>query len=197
MKRYTKNPRIITEKSFHALSDSLDDLGDLSGVVHDLNSDQVIGGNQRSRVFDINKCQITIAERYDPPDRQGTVAHGFVIWKGAKYAYRQVRWTAEQCEEANIKANKLGGEWDFDTLANEFEIDDLLDWGFDEDELVGVDFTHEELRETQMKLGLRSWVRFLISAPLERAGEVREVIETLQKLDDEIEIDYGSNERPV
>ena len=31
---------------------------------------------------------------------------------------------------ANIKANKLGGEWDFDKLANEFELDELLEWGF-------------------------------------------------------------------
>ena len=27
------------------------------------------------------------------------------------------------------------GEWDFDTLANEFELDDLLEWGFDKKEL--------------------------------------------------------------
>ena len=27
------------------------------------------------------------------------------------------------------------GSWDFDTLANEFELDDLLDWGFDKQEL--------------------------------------------------------------
>jgi hypothetical protein len=30
------------------------------------------------------------------------------------------------------------GEWDFDVLANEFEVDDLLDWGFKEFEL-GID----------------------------------------------------------
>lgn len=31
------------------------------------------------------------------------------------------------------------GEWDFDKLANEFELDDLLEWGFQENEL-GVQF---------------------------------------------------------
>jgi len=130
MKLYTKNPRQITEKQYKDLGGSLHRLGDLSGIVHDLNSDEVIGGNQRSRVFDIDKCQIEIVQQLDQPDEQGTVAHGFVVWEGKRYAYRQVRWTPKECEEANIRANKAGGTWDFDTLANEFELDDLLEWGF-------------------------------------------------------------------
>jgi pimeloyl-ACP methyl ester carboxylesterase len=46
-----------------------------------------------------------------------------------------VRWDARQCEKANIVANKAGGGWDFDTLANEWEKDDLLMWGFEDAEL--------------------------------------------------------------
>jgi len=37
--------------------------------------------------------------------------------------------------ELNVRLNKNVAEWDFDTLANEFELDDLLDWGFDKGEL--------------------------------------------------------------
>ena len=135
MKHYHKNPRQITDKQFEQLSQTLSDLGDLSGVVHDLNSDEIIGGNQRSRVFDINQCEIEIIEKYDSPDHQGTVAHGFVIWNDKKYAYRQVRWSPDECEQANIVANKAGGNWDFDILANEFELEDLKDWGFSEHDL--------------------------------------------------------------
>ncbi len=135
MDYYHKNPRQITDKQFKQLQETLLELGDLSGIVHDLNSNEIISGNQRSRVFDINKCEVEITERYDKPDKQGTVAIGFVIWQGAKYNYRQVRWTERQCEKANIVANKGGGDWNFDTLANEFELDDLLDWGFSEFEL--------------------------------------------------------------
>lgn len=130
MKLYHKNPRQITEKQFTDLGSSLSRLGDLGGIVHDLNSDEIIGGNQRSRVFDVNKCEIELVEQYAEPDEQGTVGVGFVLWKGKRYAYRQVRWTPKQCEEANIRANKNGGSFDFDTLANEFELDDLLEWGF-------------------------------------------------------------------
>jgi hypothetical protein len=52
MKHYHKNPRQITKKQFADLQDSLKRLGDLSGIVHDLTSDEVIGGNQRMDVFD-------------------------------------------------------------------------------------------------------------------------------------------------
>lgn len=135
MKTYHKNPRQITTKQYSDLERWLRELGDLSGIVHDLNSDEIIGGNQRSRVFDVNACQTEITMQLDAPDEQGTVANGFIIWEGKRYAYRQVRWNAKQCEQANIVANKAGGAWDFDVLANEFEMPELIEWGFSEGEL--------------------------------------------------------------
>ena len=138
MKNYHKNPRQIKDKQFRDLRAWLLELGDLSGIVHDLNSDEVIGGNQRMRAIDIAKCEIVLIEEPHDPDVQGTVAHGYVIWQGAKYNYRQVRWTEQQCEKANIVANKAGGSWNFETLANEFDVGELLEWGFTEMELGGV-----------------------------------------------------------
>lgn len=135
MKPYHKNPRQIKEKQFQDLRAWLLELGDLSGIVHDLNSDEVISGNQRVRAIDVAKCKVVLTEEPHEPDAQGTVAHGYVIWQGAKYNYRQVRWDARQCEKANIVANKAGGGWDFDTLANGFEMNDLLEWGFEDWEL--------------------------------------------------------------
>lgn len=135
MKHYHKNPRQITKKQFADLQDSLRRLGDLSGIVHDLNSDEIIGGNQRMDVFDVKSAQIELTEKFDQPDEQGTVARGFVIWQDKKYTYRAVMWDDKTREEANIRANKAGGSWDFDMLANEFEIPDLLEWGFSADEL--------------------------------------------------------------
>ncbi len=131
-KSYRKNPRQITLKQFDSLSDSLARLGDLSGVVHELNTDEIIGGNQRIKVFGIEKCEIELVQTFDEPDAQGTVAQGFIIWEGKRYSYRQVRWNERQAEEANIVANRAGGSWDYDILANEFELSDLLAWGFEE-----------------------------------------------------------------
>lgn len=135
MKLWDKNPRQITEQQFKDLKRWLDELGDLSGIVHDLNSDMIIGGNQRSRVFDINECEIVLTEQFDEPDRQGTVALGYVIWKNSKYAYRQVRWDAGKCEAAGIIANKAGGDFDMDSLANWYDPSLLLNWGFTKGEL--------------------------------------------------------------
>lgn len=135
MKSYSKNPRKISEQQLAELESYLRELGDLSGVVHDLNSDQIIGGNQRSQVFDINQCQIEIQHHMKKPDAQGTVALGYVIWKGKRYGYRQVRWTPKQCEKANIVANKAGGEWDDELLKRFFKDKDLSDWGFSSDEI--------------------------------------------------------------
>ncbi len=41
----------------------------------------------------------------------------------------------EDERELNIRLNKSGGEWDFDILANQFDIEELKDWGFKEIEL--------------------------------------------------------------
>lgn len=134
METYHKNPRQITEKQFSDLKGWLRELGDLSGIVHDLNSNETISGNQRARVVKINECKIVLVEEHEP-DEQGTVALGYVIWEGNRYNYRQVRWTPDQCSMGNIIANKAGGDWDWDLLANQFEINDLLDWGFSDFDL--------------------------------------------------------------
>ena len=137
MKHYHKNPRAITEKQIENLRETLPELGDLGGVVHDLNSDEVIGGNQRIRAMGLLGVEPVIVQRYDPPNAQGTVAVGYYEVNGEQFKYRAVMWTPRQCEKANIVANKAGGTWDFDTLANDFEMADLLEWGFEEGELVG------------------------------------------------------------
>ncbi len=134
-KAYHKNPRKISEKQMEALRRDLAELGDLSGIVHDLNTDEIVGGNQRSRVFDLGKCEIVLTSEQETPDEQGTVGLGYVVWQGKRYAYRAVRWDAKTCEKANIVANKAGGAWDLDVLTGSFEVDDLLEWGFEPVEL--------------------------------------------------------------
>jgi len=44
-KLYHKNPRQISERQYADLRRWLSEFGDLSGVVHDLNSDEIIVGN--------------------------------------------------------------------------------------------------------------------------------------------------------
>jgi len=118
MKSFPSNPRQITKKRASRLQDTLARLGDLSGIVHNLETDEIAGGHQRLRVmfgeqageFRVSDADIEIVMQLDAPDSQGTVAHGFLIWRGGRYAYRQVRWDAETMREANIAAN-LGAVW--------------------------------------------------------------------------------------
>jgi len=41
----------------------------------------------------------------------------------------------KEVEELNIRLNKNTGSWDFDILANNFELEDLKEWGFEDREL--------------------------------------------------------------
>ena len=50
----------------------------------------------------------------------------------------EVNLTRDRERELNIRLNRNVGQWDFDLLANNFEIDELTDWGFEPKEL---DFT--------------------------------------------------------
>lgn len=187
MKNYHKNPRQITEKQFEQLKKELKELGDLSGIIHDLNSDEIIGGNQRSKVFDINKCEIKIENKLSKPDKQGSIAFGYVIWEGCKYAYRQVKWTPKQCEKANIIANRAGGSFDFDILANEFEVPDLLEWGFEESEFIGT-----ESKEKKEELKPYKKTHFLISIDVNQSYQLLKFIETIKTIDG-IEIEQSTN----
>jgi DNA modification methylase len=129
---YPTNPRQISRKRHRRLADTLSRLGDISGIVHNLETDQIIGGNQRVSVF--QDGAVELVEQFEEPDEQGTVGLGFVIWQGKPYAYRQVRWDEATAREANIEANLGGGTWDFDMLAN-WDAGELMDFGFDEDML--------------------------------------------------------------
>ena len=106
---YFKNPRHITETEFKQLKKSLDTFGLIDKPI--INADAantIIGGHQRKHVLEASgvkeiECWI--------PDRE---------------------LSDKEVEELNIRLNKNTGQWDFDVLANEFELDDLLDWGFSE-----------------------------------------------------------------
>lgn len=143
VKTYHKNPRKINEDELQKLQNDLEELGDLSGIVHDLNSNEIIGGNQRSKIF--AECIPTITKTFDKPTKAGTVALGTVEYQKEEYAYRQVRWTEKQCEKANIVANKAGGDWDSDILLKEFDAADLAEWWFKDYELLGLGMEIEDL----------------------------------------------------
>jgi len=168
MKHYHKNPRTISKKRFEKLRADLAEYGDLGGIVHDLNSGEVVGGNQRMEAIDLNKCQVEITHKLESPDAQGTVAHGYVIWKGNRYAYREVRWTPEICEKANLIANFDGGTWDGDILS-----------GWDPELLTDIGFDKDYLAEIKTDLG---WMSALVESQIPEAIDVEPEIDRAAEL---------------
>jgi len=109
---YYKNPRQLTEKQFNQLKKSIDKFGMIDKPIINADSrNTIIGGHQRLNVLRADK--IDSVECWVPDHELDE----------------------KEVEELNIRLNKNTGEWDFDVLANEFQLDDLLDWGFDKGEL--------------------------------------------------------------
>ena len=62
------------------------------------------------------------------------------------------RLSPKECREYCIRSNKnIAGVWGWDSLANNYDAADLLDWGFTEEELGGDAFDTESEHETATK----------------------------------------------
>jgi len=139
VKSYLTNPRSITDRALKRLRQSLDELGDLGGVVFDQNSGQIVGGHMRLRSmfgesageFNVQDADIELIADYDPPTMQGTIAEGFLRWRGGRYSFRKVRWDEATFRRANFVANQPAGDWDWNQIANTISITDLTAWGID------------------------------------------------------------------
>lgn len=128
------NPRTIKADRASKLGEYLAEYGDLSGLVYNSNPEceAIVSGHQRTNEFKKRKGKLTILERYDPPQEDGTVARGFIeLQNGQRYVYREVYWLKEKADAATIVANGQFGEWDSDKLANEwnFEAVELAEMG--------------------------------------------------------------------
>jgi hypothetical protein len=102
------NPRLIKDDKFTKLVQSIKDFPemlDIRPIV--VNSDMVIlGGNMRFKACKeagLKEVPIIIADSL----------------------------TDEQQREFLIKDNTSGGEWDFEMLANEWDVEELKEWGLD------------------------------------------------------------------
>lgn len=111
---YEVNPRQITDKQAKDLKASLAKFGIADPII--INTDNmIIGGHQRMKILETllgYEPDFQIDVRV--PDRELSI---------------------DEVRELNVRLNKNVAEWDFDTLANEFEVDELLEWGFSEWEL--------------------------------------------------------------
>ena len=103
LKPATYNPRQISTKDYNSLKDSVKKFGLVDPII--VNKDMtVIGGHQRLKICKELKHIETDCVVLD--------------------------LSKEEERELNIRLNKNTGDFDMDILANEFDIDELVDWGF-------------------------------------------------------------------
>lgn len=133
-----RNPRKPwSPEQADAFRRSLREFGDLSGIVLNLTTKQLVGGHKRVEVFR-EATAPSIVKTDQPEDAQGTVAHGYVIVDDSRFAYREVRWPASKEALANLAANQWGAEWDWQavsTILQEIGPADLTLTGFNAHEL--------------------------------------------------------------
>jgi hypothetical protein len=145
-----KNPRKITPESLDRLKKSLEKFGDLGGIVLNRRTGQLVGGHQRVAAFKLAEVPATIVESLKKPDKQGTVAWGWIIIDGNRFTYREVDWSPETEAVANLAANKIAGEWDDiqlkSIMADLAPSTDLDGTGFSADEIARLMATPEPTR---------------------------------------------------
>ena len=110
------NPRQLTADQYKSLRDSVERFGLVDPVIVNTHKDReniVIGGHQRIRVArDLEIAKIPCVE---------------------------VELELEREKELNVRLNKNVGEWDYDALANYFDVKELTEWGFTEGDLFPFD----------------------------------------------------------
>lgn len=123
------NPRTISKHDGAALARSMQEFGDLSCIVFNVQTKQLVGGHQRIEILKkvLNGAkQVTITTRFDTPDHVGTTALGYVVYDNRQFAYREVDWDLGRQRAANIAANRIQGEFNLDMLAEvTFQISQL------------------------------------------------------------------------
>ena len=121
------NPRQLSDDQYKHLKDSISRFGLVDPIIINKNKDRkdiIIGGHQRvkvARTMGIDKVPCV-----------------------------EIDLTYDKEKELNVRLNKNTGSWDFDILANTFDIDELIDFGFDEKELVGNE--KEEVIEPEIEI---------------------------------------------
>ncbi len=111
------NPRKISRHDFESLIKSIGGFGDLSGLVYNRRTKNIVGGHQRKEAYQQEGGEIEITESLESPNSVGTVARGYVVIADEKFTYRVVDWPEEKEKLANLAANRVSGEWDDDKLA--------------------------------------------------------------------------------
>lgn len=125
MKPYGDNPREITEEGLQELRESLEEIGYIDDIAlfHD---GTIASGHARYYI-----C----------------LADGI---KSVPVKQNEKKLNKKQKQEIIVRMNKnIAGKWDFNILGKKFDIDDCVEWGFDEGDIGSWDSDIESVNKVK------------------------------------------------
>lgn len=125
------NPRKLTKSQAENLEKSIAKFGICEPIVINIDG-TIIGGHQRCRI--LRKMGHEEVDVYVPLSPL----------------------TKEEIDELTIRLNKNTGIWDFDVLANNFDPEQLIEWGFDKKELHLEDEEEEKPKKYMITITLQN-----------------------------------------
>jgi hypothetical protein len=114
-----RNPRIMTDRVQRKLRASLDKFGDLGCIILNETTGNLVGGTQRTTTIAIDPDAKFFIGAKTEPNKVGTIAEGYVDYKGEHFKARLVRWDESTETAARIAANALHADWDTTMLGEE------------------------------------------------------------------------------
>ena len=153
---HPSNPRILSKASHDELIKSFEEFDYVELVAIDTNN-VIIAGHQRIHImkelgWENKEIEIRV------PNRE---------------------LTKREAKKYLLRSNKNTGEWDWDLLANDFDLDELLDVGFTEEEMVG-NFDEPEIEDpTPDEIDPES--RLIIEVTCENEKDQKKIFDELEK----------------
>ena len=125
------NPRAATKKQEKKLQESLTKFGVVEPIIFNKQTGYIVGGHFRVREL-------------------------------KKLGYKEVECvivdlSEEDEKELNIRLNANTGEWDWDTLANEWNVEELSEWGLD---IPNFEIDEEEFDTEQTSTSMLDYLKF-------------------------------------
>jgi ParB-like chromosome segregation protein Spo0J len=155
IKEFEYNPRQLSKKQYNDLKKSIQKFNYVEVAAIDFDN-TLIAGHQRLRVLkDLEGDDIEIDVRV--PNR---------------------KLTDKEFKEYLVRSNKNTGDWDYDVLANTYEIEELIEYGFTEEELEiqEPEYLEEEIEENNE--GIQE-IKFILSD--EQAEIIKNKMEEFKK----------------
>ena len=155
LKPHSKNPRQFTDKGMKDLENSINSIGFMQPI--NINQDgTILSGHARTlKLKEMGEIEVDVYV----PDRL---------------------LTPKQEEEVLVRANaNTAGKWDFEILANEFDLDEITEWGLEVPNMENIEAEMPELADGDKE----PFQQITFTLADEQANFIKEKLDEIKKKD--------------